>query len=212
MMKKIFFNALLIGTLLAGIVSGANASNILLDTTVTFHGTNLYTDARNQADLSTLVDGVFRPESSTWDDGTVSWLYRTNAGSIYNTDGYIKFDLGGVFEIDSFTGQFDDNDAYKISYWDMTSDVWVTAWDVPNFDAGNWGMTTRPMYTLTSAITTNLLKLEGKLYPESDNNFSASEVQAFGVRVDESVVPEPGTILLLGFGLLGLAGVGRRKK
>jgi|GEM_PF-6852039 len=206
-MKKAFLSAVAICLLLIGNIGGANATNIMLDSTVTFHGTNLYTNARSQADLSTLVDGIFLNEGRTWDIGTVSWLYRSTGP--YNDDGYIKFDLGGVFEINSFTGQFDDNDAYKLSYWDMANNVWATAWDIPNYDAGHSGMTTRPLYTLTSAITTNSLKLEGSLI-SGDNNFSASEIQAFGSRVN--VVPEPTAMLLLGFGLLGIAGISRRKK
>ncbi len=211
-MKKTLLTALAIGLFLAGTVVGANATNIMLNSTVSFHGTNIYTEPSNPsahlADLSTLTDGVFLRENTYWLSNTVAWLYRPGH-SKYSPNGYIQFDLDGVFQINSFTGQFDDNDAYKLSYWDMTNNVWATAWDVPNFDSGHFGMTTRPLYNLASAITTNALRLEGSL-SSGDNNFSASEVQAFGVRVDP--IPEPATMLLFGVGLLGLAGAGRRKK
>ncbi len=39
-----------------------------------------------------------------------------------------------------------------------------------------------------------------------------SEEYSFGIRQVATTVPEPGTILLLGFGLLGLAGYGIHRK
>ena len=176
-MKKTFLSAITIGLILVGIVGGANADNIMLNSTVTFNGTNLYYEPSNanaiQADLSTLVDGIFLPESTYWLRNTVAWLYRDSTSSIYYPNASIQFDLGGIFQIDSFAGQFDDNDAYVLSYWDMTNNVWATAWDVPNYDSGHFGMTTRTLHNLSSDITTNALKLEGSLI-SGDNNFAAS--------------------------------------
>lgn len=65
--------------------------------------------------------------------------------------------------------------------------------------------------TLGSSIVTSMLRFEG-VYSEgqvfSDNWFAVSEIQAYG---PSTAVPEPATMLLLGSGLIGLAGYGRKK-
>ena len=90
----------------------------------------------------------------------------------------------------------DDNDAYKLYYWDISSSSWQLVWDVPNYDVvpdpANWGMQTRPnpdddteRYMLASPIVTNALKFEGNMADTGDKLFSVSEIQAYGVRLIE---------------------------
>jgi hypothetical protein len=75
--------------------------------------------------------------------------------------------------------------------------------------------------TLSTLITTNMLKFEGyyddgtnplggSIGYTSDNLFSVSEIQAYGSSSTDPV-PEPATMFLLGSGLIGLAGYGRKK-
>ena len=191
----------------------ASALNIALNSTVTLHGGTFFTDGSWTGDIpaapSTIVDGVFLDLHHQWNKDTVFWDSHDD-----NDNGqYIKIDLGGVFNIDSFIAQVDDNDAYILSYWNMTLSTWETVWDIPNYTSDNWGMTTRPdpfnnllAFNIGSQITTNALKLEGNLV-DGDKYFAVSEIQAFGAPV-----PEPATMLLFGLGLLGLAGVSRKKQ
>jgi hypothetical protein len=58
-------------------------------------------------------------------------------------------------------------------------------------------------YVLGAPIETSMLKFMGS---GGDALYAVSEIQAFG-----TAVPEPGTMLLLGLGLLGLAGARRAR-
>lgn len=66
--------------------------------------------------------------------------------------------------------QADDNPGYLLYYWDLVTNEWLLAWDVPNYDEYGWGMRTRPnpsddteRYVLPSPIVTNALKFEGNM-------------------------------------------------
>ena len=176
--------------------------------------------ANQQARADTLVDGIFLPRSTQWDKGTVWWDANNccsknkdinNDLKCCSKNNYINIDLGGVFTIESFVVQADDNDGYILDYWD--GDSWKLAWDIPNYDAYGWGMQTRPnpkdndeRYILPSVIVTDALRFSGDLN-DGDRLFSVSEIQAYGAPI-----PEPATVLLLGSGLVGLAVLKRKFK
>jgi hypothetical protein len=153
---------------------------------------------------STVVDGAFLPRSTQWDQG-VWWDTRTSKGEAQ----YIEIELEGIFRIESFIVQADDNDAYKLFYKDLVTDAWILAYDMPA--VGGWGLQTRPnpsssseRYTLAVPIITDELMIKGDL---GDGYYSVSEVQAFGTPV-----PEPVVMVLLGSGLIGLVGFRRKFK
>jgi hypothetical protein len=211
--EKVFLMLVTIGLFQIGTVGNSNASNIALNSTVTLNGGTFFTSGTwsspSPAGPETLVDGVFLDLGHQWNQDTVFWDSHTEQGQ------YIQFDLGGSFVINSFIAQVDDNDAYTLSFWDATSSSWQTAWDIPNYDSGYWGMTTRPdphnnlmAFSLPNTITTNALRLEGN-YNNGDDYFAVSEIQAFGERAP---VPEPATMLLFGTGLVGLVASRRKKK
>ena len=209
---SIILFAMFLAVSICGIVN-AMPYNVAEGASVSLNGGAFFTGgwgAGLTVESGTAADGIFFPRSTQWDQGAVWW------DSADGAERYLTVDLGGIFSIESFVVQADDNDAYILSYRDMTSNEWVTAWDIPNFDfIGNenaWGMQTRPdpfddlaRYVLAENIITDALRFEGALNNTADSLFSVSEIQAYG-----EPVPEPATIALLGLGIAGLAGY--RKK
>ena len=177
----------------------ADVTNVALDKPVTLNGI-FFTGGWGGGSIvsaDTVVDGIFFTRGQQWDLGPVWW---DSSGD--NTGQSIVIDLEGVYVIESLIIQADDNDAYKLYYWDIGSSDWVLAWDVPNYDTvpdpSNWGMQTRPnpdddteRYMLVSSIITSALKIEGNMSDTGDSLFSVSEVQAFGspiLEVDKELV------------------------
>ena len=149
----------------------------------------------NGAELSTLVDGVFLPHNTNWQDGTVWW----DDGATGHTTIQFSFGLSLIREL---TVQADDNDAYRLSY--MGDDnAWHLLWDIPNYDQFGSGMQTRPdpendsaRFTLPVPVMTSMLLFEGV---DGDSLYSVSEVAAFG-----DPAPAPASLALLGAGCLTL--------
>lgn len=166
------------------------ATNVALNATVTLHGAPFFENGWGGGLVvspDTIVDAVFFPRHHQWDQGPGWW------DSHDGQERYITIDLEGVFRIESFIVQADDNDAYILYYWDIYENTWKVAWNVPNYDVYpdplNWGMQTRPnpsdnteRYNLSAPIVTNALKFEGNLN-DSDRYFSVSEIQAYGERL-----------------------------
>lgn len=184
------------------------SDNIALNKPVTLNGTFFAGGGSwgpgGPALAETIVDGIFVTPGTQWNIGTVWWDTSYDDGNQF-----ITIDLNGLFSVDSFIVQADDNDSYRLSYWDLVVSDWKPAWQIPA--VGGWGMRTRPndandteKYFLGSPIVTNLLKIEG--LPGMDTYYSVSEIQAYGTPI-----PEPTTMILLGFGLLGIAATSRRK-
>ena len=189
-------------------------TNVALNKDVTLNG-SFFTNGWGgglAVDKQTVVDGNFLPQSTQWDQGAVWWDSNQGTG---NSGQNIVIDLAGTFRLSSFIVQADDNDAYDLYYRNGASDPWKLAWAVPNYDIVNGvdvsGLQTRPnpsdnaeQYFLPSSIVATDLMIKGN--SDSDFYYSVSEIQAFGAPV-----PEPGTIFLLGAGLIGLGFFGRRR-
>jgi hypothetical protein len=134
---------------------------------------------------STLTDGVFRPQATVWQDGTV-WWDATSPGSTNNS---IEIDLGATYNIVGLIAQADDNDSYRIEYRDAALS-WITVWDIPA--VGGFGAQTRPNPFDNGAMQPVSFSSDRLRFTATggDGFYSVSEIQAFAV-------PEPGTLALV---------------
>jgi hypothetical protein len=140
---------------------------------------------------SSIADGLFVAEQTQWNSGSWWWDEdpTVNASPVVTT-----IHLNQLYTIDSFTVQADNNDTYRLEYWDGAA--FQLAWDIPAI--AGFGLMTRTSGLLPS-FSTDLLRFTAT---GGDNYYSVSEIQANGFP---TAVPEPATVLLLGSGLLGVA-------
>ena len=171
-----------------GMVAGADATtDVALNAIVSLEGAPFFTDGWGgglTVAPETVVDGIFLRRGNQWDRGPVWWDSHDGQAR------WIEMDLGATFDIESLIVQADDNEAYVVYYWDLSTSSWQLLWDVPTSTAWDSGMQTRPNpaddtehYVLTTPVVTNALKIEGNM-TSGDKYFSVSEVQAFGTRHD----------------------------
>lgn len=195
---------------LVGGTAFAAPVNVALGASVTLNGT--YGKLRSPgsggwselpvADASTLTDGIYRPAATDWNSGSVWWdSFASNSAN-----NSIEVFLGTWRTIIGLAAQADDNDSYRIEYWDGAG--WVKAWDIPA--VGGYGLQARPnrldpsqIYTLAAPVSTDRLRFTAT---GGDGYYGVSEIQAF------AAVPEPGTLGLLGLALAGVAASRRRRQ
>ena len=194
-MKKIFL-FLAISFL---ITSNVDASQIVFNS---ISGTGDYHNG-----LTPLTNNSFPNETESWSTNTTWWM---------GTSPQFTF-LFDQMLVEEVTLSVDNNDSYQVQY---TADglIWSNLFDIKSTDGeSKMGMDTMSSDSTDAEFISSIdfssqTAVGLRVFATSgDNHYSVGEFQAFGTLVSSSV-PEPTAILLFGIGLLGLAGVNRRKK
>ncbi|MCF8069027.1 MAG: PEP-CTERM sorting domain-containing protein [Desulfobacterales bacterium] len=192
--------------------------------------TGFPTEQIGNAGLGLLTDGIFPGEWSYWQSNQTVSFNQWGAG--YDRE-YFTFDMGSLFIVDDINISVDNNDSYTIEY-SIDNATWsdLTIADLSYGEVGS-GMDTLSSISGNSEYVPELdfaqsgparyLRIFVDGYqgvgPTSvpdvgDGAYAIGEFQVFGEAYDDgsaAPVPEPGTMLLFGTGLIGLAGIVRRK-
>jgi hypothetical protein len=165
-----------------------------------------------------VTDGYFPPQ---W----TYWLQDTTHFGREASQGYLTFDLGGLFSVEDVTLSLDNNDTYYVDY-SLDNLAWARLFMVhssygPNINgtdifstvAGHSQYDNRINF---GAVDAQYLRIWAD-YGQGDGAYSIGEFQAFGTALaqedpDPEAVPEPSTMLLLGAGLAGLALMRRKTR
>ena len=163
-------------------------------------GTGFYNNSPNL-----LIDGIIPGQGTLWNLNTNVWWNGT--GPIFTID------LGGLYYVEDIILSVDNNDSYDVDYSVNNSD-WSSLFSLSSaYGEVNWGMDTMGTIAGDSEYVWQInfsVPVEAqylRIYAiGGDNSYAVGELQSYG-----EPVPEPATMLLLGFGLIGLAGIGRKK-
>jgi hypothetical protein len=209
------------GLLVLGLVATASAPHAWADSLVSLNApvilaaTSPSSGYYNETagNLSDITDGTLLPEGTGYNSSAatshaVEWI-----GS-----GYVfEIDLGATFQIDSVTLNADDNDEYILQYWNESSDQWQTLWDRP-IESEGVGLII-DSNTLSLPVDTDAVRIFGGASNDSvcfnnvcgQGGYAVNQVELYGNSDSITATPEPGSLLLLGSGLLAMGGMIRRQ-
>lgn len=153
------------------------------------------------ADAQTIVDGVFLPEQTTWNEGSVWW--DTSVPESANNN--ITIDFGGLYHVLYVNIQADNNDWYYLDYLDADNN-WVSWAGFP--DTTGFGLVTRYSVKLDDVgLDRQARAVRIRSIGWDDGYLAVSEFQALG----EAVVPGPAAALPVLAGLALTAACRRRR-
>jgi len=161
------------------------------------------TDSEIPYNLTDWSDPWPNATGGSWGGGSSDGTWRTIATNTTTDSAYIDLDFGpfgAMMNVNFLEGQAEDS--FKI--WAGTSELF-------HFDASEYG--TQEQWLETGSFYVDLIGEHTIRFESTGPPWSGydtwGQVAISSITVDP--IPEPGTILLLGVGLLGLAGFGRKK-
>ncbi len=179
------------------------SANAVLINAVSASGTGTY---HHSADL--LIDGTIPAEKTGWTNSTNVWWHGTTPT--------FTIDLGSLCTVEDVLLQVDNNDYYNVEY-STNGSSWNNLFSINSgFGEVGWGMDTmstdssNPEYIDEINFTPVSAQYLRIYATGGDNSYAVSELQAYGTTA--APVPEPCTLLLMGSGILGMAGFGGRKR
>jgi len=148
--------------------------------------------------------------------GTLSLTFSPGQGLDYYVSGWFDHEMYN----DEWDGVYDD-ESVEVMGSPGAFKQWGTGYDGVFSDPGDISMEigydgidlAANEYAVIRFILTDVLETSPDFYIHHwDDSNGGNRYLSSTIEIKESVVPEPSTILLLGIGLLGFAGVGRRSR
>ena len=202
-------------------VSGALATSVLYDWAIDVNGTvyEVWPEIYEAPTVSGEITGVsgftmFTPTDDPYGYdvpdaiGTITVTFDPGAAGNYNIEGYFDVEIdewiNTYYNETGATGGTASGGVYGSVLNDAGDIAWEIGWDFALAD---------DEYAVVNFIVTSSNTLPGYYLSQTDPDSQETIylTSTLGIVGDSQPIPEPGTMFLLGTGLVGLFGLGRKK-